>query len=208
MNTTIQCARPRYCVAVSLGAKVLVADYFAKVRHYAEQYHYHVECCLLDVPEIANMKHLMELDESKMSDIVDQQVDNMRQMILGEFPEATVTKWSEYSGISEFQRYLHLLEDEYATNKSFRNHCHSQTYSNLEPVLRSKGIVKKSHPTVASLSGYLISELALLLYLEKNGNMAGFIAPRHEMQIQTSLAEGKYHAIRGIADSHKPTIKV
>jgi hypothetical protein len=154
------------------------------------------------------MQHLMGLNESQASDLVSHQVTNIRNIIFAEFPSAQITKWSEYNDHKSFQRYVRLLAEEYTNNKSFRNNCHSQTFSNLEPILRSKGIVKKNHPTVAALSSYLIHELALLLFLEQQRAIAGFIAPKPEMQIQTALANGRYPNLVSIAGNHKPTLSL
>lgn len=208
MKATQRQNKHRYCVIVSLGARGLVPAFFAELGRYSTQNHCEIECCLLDVPEASNMQHLMGLNESQASDLVSHQVTNIRNIIFAEFPSAQITKWSEYNDHKSFQRYVRLLAEEYTNNKSFRNNCHSQTFSNLEPILRSKGIVKKNHPTVAALSSYLIHELALLLFLEQQRAIAGFIAPKPEMQIQTALANGRYPNLVSIAGNHKPTLSL
>ncbi|MEI9892922.1 MAG: hypothetical protein WDN28_03140 [Chthoniobacter sp.] len=89
-------------VAVSLGAKVLVADYFSKLRKFAEDNNIKIECCLLDVPEVANMRELTDLDENQVKQLVQQQVQNMISVIRRSFPEATITKWSALQGSRRF----------------------------------------------------------------------------------------------------------
>ena len=206
-NSAIE-SKPLKLLAVSLGAKVLVADFFCRLQSVAETQGFEIECCLLDVPEVANLQHLTELGESEMRELVDEQVSKMRTVIQSTFPKAVITTWSDYERVPEFQHCLQIVFAEYSNSKSFRNHCHSQTFQNLEPVLRNKGVTRKSHPVVASLSSYLLRELALLIYVERRVEIEGFVAPRSEMSIQTSISVGKYPNLAALCPAHKKTFVV
>jgi hypothetical protein len=97
----------------------------------------------------------------------------------------------------EFSRYLARFLDLFTTNRGFRSEVRNQTYRNLQPVLRSKGIEKKNRPVLDMLSEFLVREIALKCYLgnESIADVEYGLAP--EMKLMQSICSLHY---AGIAD--------
>jgi hypothetical protein len=98
--------------------------------------------------------------------------------------------WFEFR--ADFAPYLACFLDLFAGNRRFRSEVRNQTYRNLQPVLRRKGIEKKDRPVLNALSEFLLREIALKCFLgnESMVNVEYGLAP--QMEVMQSIYSFRY----------------
>jgi hypothetical protein len=95
----------------------------------------------------------------------------------------------------DFGRYMARLLDFFTTNRGFRNEVRNQTYRNLQPALRRKGIEKKNRPVLDALSQFLVGEVALKCYLGNEFIVDVEYGVAAEMELMKSIYRLHYRDI-------------
>jgi len=186
-------------IFVSIGSRVMSPDYLqlALVRALSEC----TTCTvfLLDAEEHKNLTELSDMTEEAALEDVRDYTTELIAYAEQHWPRHLVTVYtlSKWRGSATYSLAKVALQKEFDTNPSFKHHVLSQTYSNLRPVFKRKGILRwRNSEVVERLSAYLLSELALKLTVACDGIADTEYGPAlKEMEISTSIAENKYPAL-------------
>ncbi len=104
--------------------------------------------------------------------------------------------WEEICNRVQFDSAYERVVAQYQNHRSFKAHCLSQTYSNLQPRFREIGVRKKTDERVRQSVFYLLEELAIKVGAFESGEFHGEILPREEMNIVQKIYEGTYFPCR------------
>lgn len=107
-------------------------------------------------------------------------------------PPNELVKFSDFESSEGFRRHRTFIRQCYEMNRSFKNHCLSQTYRNLQPKLKKLKINSKRDKRVEFLSNYLLDELALILLFVCEFDVEVDYGPEMEMEILRDLFDARY----------------
>ncbi len=102
------------------------------------------------------------------------------------------TGWDEICRELGWSRTFEMVFKCFQGTPSFRRHCLSQTFSNLQPRFRKIGVEKKNEAQVERCACYLLEELALKACLFSSDRFAGEIMPSAENGLVLAVYGGKY----------------
>ena len=113
---------------------------------------------------------------------------------------------------SDFQKnmstYLIAVYTEYFTNASFKRHCKSQIFQNLQPKLRDVKITNHKSSLIEILSPFLLAEIAYYLYIFHSKDFGTVYGLETEMEIITAIKNKKYERFNEFLLNPVPHIKV
>jgi hypothetical protein len=187
---------------VSLGARVMTANYLAYVARSARQTCDSFTVCLLDKPETINQVYLNNLSPQAATEYVHGRCGILVAGIAND-PALSVklTTWTKIASEPDFPRYLSAVEELYVESHKFESHCRNQVFQNLQPILQVRGVKNRRHQLTNVLAPYIIQEIALKLYIADKRLADVEFAPEAEMGILHAIYEGKYPELQQLAGS-------
>ena len=157
---------------------------------WAEERNAAIRHLVLEYPERHNIRAFEGLSEKEALELAKARGRECRER-LG-LKAASVVSWDQLSQSIGFEYTLGKVLDCFQCNGSFRRHCLSQTFSNLQPRFLQRGIAKKSNPLVRAAVHYLLEELSIKMGVFQSGVFDGEVLPVDEMGVVTRLYSGKY----------------
>jgi hypothetical protein len=139
--------------------------------------------CPLDTLEVINRRVLYEDADGFASPYIAEACRRVQEFCRRNGLTLYYVPYSCFDARTDFARYLACFLDLFGTNRRFRSEVRNQTYRNLQPILRRKGIEKKNRPVLDALSEFLVREIALKCFLG-NESVAKFeyaLAPQMEL---------------------------
>jgi len=92
----------------------------------------------------------------------------------------------------ELNQYILAVYKEYYSNASFKRHCKSQIFQNLQPKLRDLNITNHKSNLIELIAPFLIAEIALYLYIFSMEYYQIIFGFENEMGIIADIKNGKY----------------
>jgi hypothetical protein len=145
---------------------------------------------LLSYPERHNIRVFESVTEEEALSIADAHALSYREK-LG-LSDSELMTWKEICDRVGFEKEFDRVLKFYRTNRSFRAHCLSQTFSNLQPRFKAIGVKKKSDERVQHAASYLLEELAVKVGAFEGGAFSGEILPKEEMPVVKEIYAGSY----------------
>jgi quinol monooxygenase YgiN len=121
-------------------------------------------------------------------------------------PNRKLIRFSELQ--KKIKPYLIALYSEYYSNDSFKHHCKSQIFQNLQPKLRSVGIESHKSNLIDILCPFLLAEIAFYLYAYHVGEYKTILGLENEMEILQAIKNKKYQNFLEFLNFETPHIKV
>lgn len=128
-----------------------------------------------------------------------EQINEQMESIINKVKQQIVLKDTDKNKLirfSDFQKemsiYLIAVYSEYFTNASFKRHCKSQIFQNLQPKLREVKITDHKSNLIEILSPFLLSEIAYYLYIFHRNEHSAVYGLESEMEIITAIKNRKY----------------
>lgn len=98
----------------------------------------------------------------------------------------------------EISPYLAAVYTEYYINSSFKRHCKSQMFQNLQPKLRDVGIINHKSDLLELIAPFLLAEIAFYLFAFDKGEYDEIYGLEAEMNIIADIKNNKYPAFSGL----------
>jgi tRNA-dependent cyclodipeptide synthase len=102
--------------------------------------------------------------------------------------------WDDFRLLIPYTRVFRQVTRAFREDSSFRRHCLSQTFSNLQPKFRRLGVRNNRDPLVKRATEYLLEEVAAKLAAVESGAFTGEILPGPEMGLMARVYSGRYFA--------------
>lgn len=132
-----------------------------------------------------NVKEQDELMENTISGVVEKIVNK-------DIKKRKFLRLSQYQ--KEISPYVAAVYNEYFTNASFKRHCKSQIFQNLQPKLRDVSILNHKSNLIELIAPFLLVEIALYLYVFDKAEYDRIYGLEAEMNIISDIKNGKYKA--------------
>ena len=148
--------------------------------------------CPLDNLEAINRRVLYGDTDGPESPYIAEPCMRVQEFCRRSGPALHFVPYSRFEARTDFARYVACFLDLFSTNRRFRSEVRNQTYRNLQPVLRRKGIEKKDRSALNALGEFLVREIAFKCFLG-NESIATFeygLAP--QMEVMHSVHELRY----------------
>lgn len=178
-----------YCL-VSIHSAAFNSQLICNFKDWAGNHDMKVRYVILSYPERHNVSVFDSVEEEEAQSIASANALSFQKK-LG-LADSDLMSWQEIGDRVGFEQKLKKVMESYRTNRSFRAHCLSQTFSNLQPRFQAIGIKKKSDARVQRAVFYLLEELAIKVGAFESGEFTGEILPKAEMPIVQKLYAGSY----------------
>lgn len=129
-----------------------------------------------------------------------------QQIVLKDADKNKLIRFSDFQ--KEMSIYLIAVYSEYFTNASFKRHCKSQIFQNLQPKLREVKITDHKSNLIEILSPFLLAEIAYYLYIFHKNEYSAVYGLESEMEIITAIKNKKYERFNEFILNPVPHIKV
>lgn len=129
-----------------------------------------------------------------------------QQIVLKDADKNKLIRFSDFQ--KEMSLYLIAVYSEYFTNASFKRHCKSQIFQNLQPKLRDVKITDHKSNLIEILSPFLLAEIAYYLYIFHKNEYSAVYGLESEMEIITAIKNKKYERFNEFILNPVPHIKV
>lgn len=129
-----------------------------------------------------------------------------QQIVLKDINKNKLIRFSDFQ--KEMSIYLIAVYTEYFTNASFKRHCKSQIFQNLQPKLREVKITDHKSNLIEILSPFLLAEIAYYLYIFHKNEYSAVYGLESEMEIITAIKNKKYERFNEFILNPVPHIKV
>lgn len=129
-----------------------------------------------------------------------------QQIVLKDADKNKLIRFSDFQ--KEMSIYLIAVYSEYFTNASFKRHCKSQIFQNLQPKLREVKITDHRSNLIEILSPFLLAEIAYYLYIFHKNEYSAVYGLESEMEIITAIKNNKYERFNEFILNPVPHIKV
>ncbi len=175
---------------ISIDSTHFSRESLETITDWAEKRHSAIRYLVLEVPERHNIRAFEGFSEGEAIQLIRERGRDCRER-LG-LKDSSLISWDCVCERVGFKPILGKVLECFEHNGSFRRHCLSQTFSNLQPRFLQKGISKKSDPLVRTAVHYLLEELAIKMGAFQTGVFEGEVLPVDEMGVVTDLYSGKY----------------
>jgi len=129
-----------------------------------------------------------------------------QQIVLKDVNKNKLIRFSDFQ--KEMSIYLIAVYSEYFTNASFKRHCKSQIFQNLQPKLREVKITDHKSNLIEILSPFLLAEIAYYLCIFHKNEYCAVYGLENEMEIITAIKNKKYERFNEFILNPVPHIKV
>ena len=178
---------------VSLGSPRITASVVERIASSAANAGKSLDIYLLDISEVSNQKLLSRLSEQDARDRVEEQCVRFASYIPNRLRrQIRLLRVSDLESISGFVSCLSDVRAAYAGNARFRHKCDNQVYVNLQPVLAELGVKNRRHPIIRGLVDYLLTEMALKLFLLNGQGYDIEYGISSPMDVWESLVQGEF----------------
>lgn len=175
---------------ISVGSSLFHNGLIRELDDWAAGRRMRVGYVMLSVPERHNMRVFRSLSEDAALSLAKEHGRICQEKL--SLPDSRLISWEYLCSRVHFQEAYRKLCDQYRDNRSFRAHCLSQTFSNLQPRFHEIGVKKKTDERVRNSAFYLLEELAIKIGAFESGAFYGEILPRLEMDIVHEIYTGSY----------------
>jgi quinol monooxygenase YgiN len=142
-----------------------------------------------------NEKNVKEQDE-----IVEQTIANVISKVVDTYEDKR--RFLRLSNMQkELAPYTCAVYNEYYSNVSFKRHCKSQIFQNLQPKLRDVNILNHKSKLVELIAPFLLVEIALYLFVFHTGRYQKIFGLESEMNIIIDIKDGKYPAFASFVNN-------
>ena len=174
---------------VSLNSKKLEA--YLEKQHEQFSDNNKLDVFVYDVFEVLNglffASNNIELVNAQIETVINKVNE---QIVLKDTHKNKLIRFSDFQ--REMSSYLITVYTEYFTNASFKRHCKSQIFQNLQPKLRDVKITDHKSCLIEVLSPFLLSEIAYYLYIFHRNEFETVYGLESEMEIITAIKNKKY----------------
>lgn len=101
----------------------------------------------------------------------------------------------------EISPYMAAVYNEYYNNASFKRHCKSQIFQNLQPKLRDVKITNHKSDLLEILAPFLLAEIAFYLYAFHKEEYDIIYGLESEMNIIADIKNNKYPVFSGFINT-------
>lgn len=177
---------------ISLGSSKDPETAAALYAKTASQRHAELILCPLDTLEAINRRLLYEDGHGPASPYITEPCRRVQEFCQRDGSALHYMPYSCFEARTDFARYLKDFLDLFAANRRFQSEVRNQTYRNLQPVLRRKGIEKKDRSVLNALSEFLVREIALKCFLGNESIVGVEYALAPQMELMQSLYALRY----------------
>lgn len=191
---------------VSLNSKRLEAYLDSKndsINNIAEK----LEVFVYDIFEVLNGLFFSNNNIRQQSAEMESIIQRVNEEFVAKSTKSNVLiKFSEIQ--KEIAPYLIAVYTEYFSNQSFKRHCKSQIFQNLQPKLREVEITNHKSSLTEILSPFLLAEIAYYLFIFNNSGYKCVYGLESEMEIIKAIKEKKYTRFNEFLNYPIPHYKV
>lgn len=186
-------------VLVSLGSKRWSEAAVDAVLSAAAVDKIHLTWCLLDAAEAASLRLLQGISASSAADQVHRRVIQVKTLLgRAGVSRSDVKLSSDLGADPEFRDIKADVVSAYGADSKFAGACRNQVFSNLQPVLRRSGIETNKDERIEELVEYLLTEIALKIFLSRDGSEAVEFSLHPQMPIWTSVTSGAFPSLAAV----------
>lgn len=178
-----------FCM-ISVGSSIFNNGLIRKLDAWAESRGMRIGYVMLSIPERHNIEVFNSLDNEAALSLAEKHGRECQEKL--SLSDGRLISWKDICGRVHFNEAHEKLLEQYQNNRSFRAHCLSQTFSNLQPRFHEIGVKKKTDEPVRRSASYLLEELAIKVGAFESGAYIGEILPRLEMGIVENIYAGSY----------------
>ena len=180
---------------VSVGSRSFNPESITRLDNCANERHLHLLYIVLDGPERYNMSVFHGLHGAVARSAASRSARNY--VISVGLPQNRLLYWAEaIRDLPALGRILVSLNNLFFANRSFRNLCLAQVYSNLKPRLARLGVKNQRDPRVLRASSYLLEELAFKAAAFEEGPYCAELLPVPEMPIVRDLYSSNWITLK------------
>lgn len=148
---------------------------------------------VFDTLEILNGIFLNEHNVKEQQDIIEEIISKLETgFVAVETTKRNLIRCSEAR--KTLDPYILAVYNEYYSNPAFARHCKNQVFQNLQPKLERMSISSNKSPLIEILIPFLVTEIALFLFIYHKKNYSKIYGMEAEMNILTAIREKKYPA--------------
>lgn len=154
-----------------------------------------VDVVVFDQSEILNRLLFHNSTPEDQLEFIEDTIGSIHQYLYVNGPfHGEIIRFSDFQNqISDIVSAVHF---EYYSNQSFKRHCNSQIFRNLQPKLRTIGVSNHKSPFVGVLAPFLLNEISMHLFILMEGKYTTICGLEREMEIMCAIKEGKYPAFQ------------
>lgn len=164
-----------------------------------------LDVLVFDVHEVINGVFFRPSKADAEHGVVETKIAVVNELFVHPFPARTLVRFSELE--TPMGPYLSAVYAEFFKDASFRRHCKSQVFRNLQPKLRELGILKHTSSLTEILAPFLLAEIAYYLFVFDTGSYERTYGLEQEMGIITDIRAGKYPSFIGFLKHDVPHVK-
>ena len=147
---------------------------------------------VFDVHEVLNGLIFNSLNIEEQNNLIESTIDKVYDNLIKDVKQVE-RKFIRCSEIPKvIKPYLSKVYCEFYSNESFKRHCKSQIFQNLQPKLRTVGITNHKSGLIELLCPFLLTEIAFYLYLYHTGEYKEVFGLENEMEILEAIRNRKY----------------
>jgi|GEM_PF-6390120 len=164
-----------------------------------------MDVLVFDVHEVINGVFFRASKADTEYGVVESKIEMVNDLFVRPFSDRSLVRFSELD--ASMAPYLGNVYSEYYRDASFRRHCKSQVFRNLQPKLRELGILKHTSRLIEVLVPFLLAEIAYYLFVFDTGVYEQTYGLEPEMGIITDIKARKYPALSGYLKHDVPHVK-
>lgn len=164
-----------------------------------------MDVLVFDVHEVVNGVFFRPSRADTEHSVIESKLAVVNDLFVHPFKGRTLVRFSELD--STMGPYLSAVYAEFYKDASFRRHCKSQVFRNLQPKLRELGILKHTSSLTEILVPFLLAEIAFYLFVFDTGRYERTYGLEQEMGIITDIRAGKYPSFGGFLKHDVPHVK-
>jgi ABC-type Fe3+/spermidine/putrescine transport system ATPase subunit len=179
-------------ILVSISSAVMRSGYVNNVVENLSNNHEKIDLIFLDDLEINNQCVINRYEKKFAKEKVESLINEILGCIKTEYIERVdVRRWNSYM-CDELKVIIGSLSEKYSCDKSFKSACDNQVYVNMQPILNKMGVYNRRNEIISKLALYIISELALKIFLNNSKYYDIEYAPYKEMQVMEEMFNHKW----------------
>lgn len=190
---------------VSLNSKRL--EVYLEKQQQSFSYKNKLDVFVYDVFEVLNGLFFSPNNIEQINEQMESIINKVnQQIVLKDVNKNKLIRFSDFQ--KEMPIYLIAVYSEYFANASFKRHCKSQIFQNLQPKLREVKITDHKSNLIEILSPFLLAEIAYYLYIFHKNEYSAVYGLESEMEIITAIKNKKYERFNEFILNPVPHIKV
>jgi hypothetical protein len=149
---------------------------------------------IFDIFEVLNGLFFKNTSLGEKTESIEKIIKNVYEKIYNNLPKkGDIFKYSKDKKM--IKEYMNLVYSEFIMNPRFERHIKNQIFQNLQPKLREHNITNNKSNLLEIMAPFLLTEIALYLYIYNTDTYNCVFGLESEMQILDYIKKRKYENI-------------